>query len=149
MGAEGLLDILGAPKEDKDRLESSVWGSFKNALSQREGCHYTRIETGGTGLGIPDVNVCDNGAEYWVELKVVKGRRVQLSPPQVGWITKRCVSGGRVYIVAWYGRLQQIYMWMGHNASQVFHQGIDAEHREEFVSWADLADELYLRSRKD
>ena len=33
--------------------------------------HLQRIETGMTGAGVPDVNGCAKGKEFWVELKEI------------------------------------------------------------------------------
>lgn len=60
--------------------------------------HWQSIETGSTGLGVPDSNVCVNGIETWVEFKQTKGWTAGLRPEQVGWIFKRTSAGGRVLI---------------------------------------------------
>ena len=63
--------------------------------------HWQRIETGGVGRGIPDLNYCVGGIEGWVEGKrVTSGRRLDspLSPEQSAWIERRARAGGRVTI---------------------------------------------------
>lgn len=61
------------------------------------------VETGGTGRGIPDSNYCSLGTngiglEGWVEYKATHHYTVDLSPEQIGWITRRVRHGGRVWI---------------------------------------------------
>lgn len=60
--------------------------------------HWQSVETGGTGLGVPDSNYCRLGAEGWIEFKATQGWTVTLRPAQVGWIDQRCRAGGRVWI---------------------------------------------------
>lgn len=56
------------------------------------------IETGGTGLGIPDTNGCFNGVECWIEFKQTEAWNVTVRPGQVGWAERRLRHGGRVYL---------------------------------------------------
>lgn len=65
----------------------------------RRGIHWQAVETGGTGLGIPDSNFCgrDTG-EGWVEHKQTEAWSVGLSAEQVGWHKKRILRGGRVFL---------------------------------------------------
>lgn len=60
--------------------------------------HMQSVETGGTGLGVPDTNYCCNGAEGWIEYKATDGWEVSLRPEQIGWLTARARHGGRVWI---------------------------------------------------
>jgi len=59
---------------------------------------WTSIESGGTGRGIPDSNYCHKGIEGWVEWKQTTGHIVTLRSEQIGWISRRCRFGGRVFI---------------------------------------------------
>lgn len=60
--------------------------------------HWQRIETAAIGAGIPDINYCCEGFEGWLELKFVKGWRVDLRPEQHAWINRRIRAGGNVNI---------------------------------------------------
>lgn len=60
---------------------------------------WQRIETGGTGRGIPDINGCLDGIEVWVENKATDGWTAGLRPEQVGWIDRRARAGGRVFVL--------------------------------------------------
>jgi len=63
-----------------------------------KGLHWQAVETGGTGLGIPDSNFAGDGVEGWVEFKKTSTMAVGLSGPQVGWIESRLRHGGRVFV---------------------------------------------------
>lgn len=86
--------------------------------------HWQSIETGGTGRGVPDLNGCWLGVEFWIELKhVARGRKVALSPVQAAWIARRLRAGGRAFILARYR--QDILLWRGSSAASLMTQGID------------------------
>lgn len=63
------------------------------------GPHWQRVETGGTGRGIPDINGCMDGVEVWVENKATDGWTAGLRAEQVGWIDRRARAGGRVFVL--------------------------------------------------
>jgi len=61
--------------------------------------HWTSIETGSTGRGIPDMEYCaPGGVTGWLELKHTAGYAVALAPEQVAWLTRRARAGGRAFI---------------------------------------------------
>lgn len=60
--------------------------------------HWQSVETGGTGLGVPDSNYCYDGREGWIEFKQTSGYAVTLRPEQVGWLTRRAAAGGLVHV---------------------------------------------------
>ena len=61
---------------------------------------WTSVETGGTAGGVPDCNFCFAGSEGWIECKLVtRGWKVSVRPSQVGWISRRCRHGGRVFLL--------------------------------------------------
>lgn len=105
---------------------------FKKHLPEK--CDYQRIETGGTGRGIPDVNLCWRGIEIWVELKVVSGKKINITAEQCAWHYRRVRSGGRTFIVARdkvdgvrKGKYDKMYVWSGTEAVNVQEKGIAAE----------------------
>ncbi len=62
--------------------------------------HLQRIETGMTGAGVPDVNGCAKGKEFWVELKEIhSGNALTLRPMQVAWLGKRAAHGGQRVVI--------------------------------------------------
>lgn len=60
--------------------------------------HWTRIETGGTGRGIPDLAFVHQGTYGWLENKVTSGWKVGLSPEQVAWALRHQRAGGRTFV---------------------------------------------------
>ena len=115
-----------------DKKESNFWNLLKAHLPKT--IDTQRIETGSTGRGIPDVNMCKLGKEIWVELKVVKGRKVQLSPEQTAWHFRRTRAGGTTWILARdkvdggrKGKYDKIYAWSGKYSVDVSGNGIDSE----------------------
>jgi hypothetical protein len=59
--------------------------------------HWQAIESGLTGLGIPDSNGCLH-REFWVEHKWTPEWWVSLTPEQVGWHLRRYRAGGHTFI---------------------------------------------------
>lgn len=76
----------------------------------------TRIENSVTH-GIPDINCCHNGTEFWIESKIVREKRVAFRNSQVAWITIRTGFGGRVFVFASDSTTGQLLVYHG---EQVF-----------------------------
>jgi Holliday junction resolvase len=60
--------------------------------------NWTTIESRYTESGIPDLNGCYAGADFWIECKVTKAYAVVLRPAQIAWIDRRIRAGGKVWI---------------------------------------------------
>lgn len=75
--------------------DGGLWPLVKAGLPQWD---WQRIETGGTGRGIPDLNGCLMGNEIWVELKAADGWKPHIRPEQIGWAERRARAGGRVFL---------------------------------------------------
>lgn len=75
-----------------------VDGGLRQLFRAKLPGHWQSIETGLTGRGTPDANYCIDGVEGWVEFKMTKGWAVKMRPEQIGWIFKRTLNGGRVWI---------------------------------------------------
>jgi|TARA_Y100000034_G_scaffold68872_1_gene83108 hypothetical protein len=133
------------------KSEKTFWRLLKSHLPK--GCDHQRIETGSTGRGIPDVNLCKDGVEIWVELKVVIGRSIDLSPEQVAWHYRRNAAGGTTWIMARdvadgarKGKYDRIYLWCGSQSIEVKKQGVDAPGAFVFESpyeWDKIMDKLF------
>ena len=91
------------------KQESKLYEDLRKALPN---VHFQRIETN-VGLGIPDVNGCGKGIEFWLELKVSSGTALRLSKFQKSWIIRRGREGGRVFILrkALSERALKLYQW--------------------------------------
>ena len=79
-----------AVKKRESRLSQLIQKNCKNI-------HFTRIESK-TINGIPDLNCCAEGVEFWMELKSDKVKYPKLSKWQISWINKRIKNGGVVII---------------------------------------------------
>lgn len=96
--------------------------------------HITRIESR-VGLGIPDSLVAiENHGFLPVELKVVtSGRKVRLSPHQVGFHLKHAAMGCPTFILVEYhppkssGKKPQILSYEGKMVEDILTHGIDAK----------------------
>jgi hypothetical protein len=81
--------------------ETGVWTYLRSKLGYMG--HFSRIETGATTLGQPDVNFCVDGIEGNLELKFAKGPKdaLHLRPSQHRWMTDRIKAGSwNVWILA-------------------------------------------------
>lgn len=76
--------------------ESQFWALVKGHLPG----HVERVENALT-RGTPDVNMCHDSTELWLELKILDAKgSCQLRPEQVLWHRKRQENGGRVFVLA-------------------------------------------------
>lgn len=140
---------------------------FRTKLRQ---FHWQAIETGGTGLGIPDSNYCVDGLEGWVEYKKTHGFAIGLRPEQVGWHMKRARAGGLTTIAV---RRQteagprkgpavdQLFMFPGAWADRLDDEGINPDWCLERVArnadflydpgptWNWTSIEMFLKRRRD
>lgn len=100
------------------KAESKLYQEIKKLLPN---AHFQRIETS-VGLGVPDVNGCLDGIEFWLELKVSSNKRSVLSKYQKAWIIRRGKAGGRVFILqkALRQRCLKLYGWQSAMADEPF-----------------------------
>jgi hypothetical protein len=85
--------------------------------------HVQRIETS-TGSGVPDMNICWYGIEFWAESKVeTPGGNILLRPFQWAWMKKRQNAGGKVILLAERNqdRPAQVSMWAVANINVAVH----------------------------
>jgi hypothetical protein len=81
--------------------------------------HIQRIETS-TGSGIPDMNICWHGREFWAESKVATpGGNVLLRPFQWAWLKRRQSHGGKSVILAQFDG--EVAVWEPYNTLVVVH----------------------------
>lgn len=78
----------------------SIDGGLRQLFRERvpSPADWQAVETGGTGRGVPDSNVCIEGRERWLEYKVTAGWAVPLRPEQVGWLLRRERHGGVTFV---------------------------------------------------
>jgi len=69
-----------------------------------------RIETT-TESGMPDLNICYQGMEAWVESKVLYPKGVLLRKEQWAWSNRRANAGGSVFVLAWDEQFDEVLGW--------------------------------------
>jgi len=96
--------------------EASFSKAFVRAF-RSAGYHVQKFEDR-FSVGIPDVNVCRDGTEFWVELKVVKLPKqgditvaIPLRDYQVAWNNARTKSGGRCMLVIGTADGVYVFLW--------------------------------------
>lgn len=102
--------------------EANLWASFKEALPSD--AHAVRIENQ-VEVGTPDVNLCFNGFDGWVELKVQEApkratttfRCEHFTMEQRLWLVDRCRAGGRAYLLLQSG---SHYLWLRGDVAAVW-----------------------------
>jgi hypothetical protein len=76
------------------RPEARFWITVRKHLPG----HAIRVENC-IGNGTPDVNVCANGREAWIELKIKENGIYKIRKEQHVWGCIRARSGGRVFVI--------------------------------------------------
>ena len=76
--------------------ESKFWKQIKENLPN---IHWTRFENWATP-GVPDCYGIQDGISFWIELKVIHGNKIKLSPFQKSWHFNHSLQGGRNFIMA-------------------------------------------------
>lgn len=99
------------------KIDGGLSDLFRGAMPT---VHWQRIETS-TGLGVPDMNGCVIGKEFWIEFKKADGWVVGLRPEQVAWHMHRSRVGGRTFIALRRApkRYDELWLIPGHLAVKV------------------------------
>lgn len=101
----------------------------------RVGSHWQAVETGGTGLGIPDSNYCIDGVEGWVEFKQTSAWSVSVRPEQNSWHRTRTARGGRTFFAVRRQHdggprkgvaVDELWMCLGKYSSHLMVEGLQA-----------------------
>ena len=86
--------------------ESDIYKLIKKAVvNLKLNCQLTRIESGYTLQGIPDLyvvyhsNLINKSISFWLELKSNNLKNCNISKYQVNWILKHGKAGGVAYIL--------------------------------------------------
>jgi hypothetical protein len=67
---------------------------FRKHLPQ---VHWSSIESGLTEPGVPDLNGCFDGVDFWVENKKTNAWAVRVQPDQIGWHLRHSKDGGHTF----------------------------------------------------
>ena len=75
--------------------ESKLWQMVKKNIPD---VHWTRLESWAMP-GVPDVYGIQEGVSVFVELKVTRSNKINLSPFQQNWLYNHYLQGGRSFIM--------------------------------------------------
>tara|TARA_R110002020_G_scaffold421617_1_gene630787 strand:+ start:2807 stop:3190 length:384 start_codon:yes stop_codon:yes gene_type:complete len=125
--------------------EYSLWQNIRRNLTKPL---WQRIETGGTGRGIPDVFGAFEGECCWIELKIAKGNRVDLRPEQIAWLIKFGQTGLKTFILVGTDK-RKMYLFPGLEAIIVKDHGLKADSLLELSApydWSKLQETLFWKN---
>ena len=83
----------------------------------------TRIENRHGG-GVPDVHVCAEGCSFWLELKVTKTNRINISSHQVAWNYAYYKSGGVSFFLVHPLSSPNLYLFGGDHGRELVKHGL-------------------------
>ena len=100
--------------------ESKLWKALRDG-TRPLGVHWTRMESWASP-GVPDVNGCLNGKDFWVELKILTTKSdkkfPKWRPHQIAWQTSRTSVGGCVWNLVHHPSSGQLLFMDGRNLSK-------------------------------
>ena len=82
-------------------------GAFRLALKkflEVHGWQVQIIEVGAINAGVPDIYICKNGHEHWIELKSSRATfaehwHIDFRPGQQAWLRRNFVHGGKPMVI--------------------------------------------------
>ena len=83
----------------------------------------TRIENR-YGGGVPDVHVCAEGSAFWIELKITKTHRINISANQVAWNYAYYKSGGVSFFLVHPLSSPHLYLFGGDQGQGLVKHGL-------------------------
>jgi hypothetical protein len=83
----------------------------------------TRIENR-YGGGVPDVHVCAEGSAFWIELKITKTNRINISAHQVAWNYAYYKSGGVSFFLVNPLSSPHLYLFAGDQGRELVRHGL-------------------------
>ena len=113
------------------QTETKLWQILKK--NTEHFVHWTRIESR-SSFGVPDLNGCTDGREFWIELKIITTKTdnsfPRWSPLQIAWQTKRTRMDGIVWNLASHPSSLSLYLLDGKNLAQRLMDGdVTYDHR--------------------
>ncbi len=105
------------------RTEKKLYQALKTNLPK---VHWQRIETGALQQGVPDVNGCWCGHEFWIELKCTTTDNVSLTPFQCSWHMRRAATGGLSWIMVAHSKHNALTLHRGVDALRLIEDGVSS-----------------------
>jgi len=100
--------------------EAGLWKLVRANIKDAD---LQRLESGMTSRGIPDINGCKDGTEFWVELKYTTTKKVAIRPEQVAWLLRRSKVGGRTFVLV--KTPKELYLYPGSLARELADDGLN------------------------
>ena len=122
--------------------ESKLWQLVRKNLPD---IHWTRIESW-VNQGVPDCYGILEGTSVFVELKVTKSNKINLSPFQKNWLYNHYLQGGRSFILLQHLGQRALYLF----SSSILHSPLRIDSKHEYkcslpagsAAWAAIQDTL-------
>ena len=106
------------------QTETKLWQILKK--NTEHFVHWTRIESR-SSFGVPDLNGCTDGREFWIELKITKVNKIRLSPNQIAWNTKYSLNFGLSYILVQRVGEGSLFLFRGDDARELATNGLNTK----------------------
>ena len=126
--------------------EADLWSWLSKArLVYKARLHICRIENGVMN-GMPDVEGCLEGTQFWIELKTcarpvrtTTTLKIRFEPGQLPWIKRRQEANGKAYVLLQVGKGYDARRYLvGHTTGKLLEEG--------YITEADLAFETLCSS---
>ena len=122
--------------------ESKLWQMVKKNIPD---VHWTRLESWAMP-GVPDVYGIQDGISVFVELKVTKSNKINLSPFQKNWLYNHYLQGGRSFILLQHLGERALYLF----SSSILHSPLSIASKHEYkcslpaagAAWSRIQDTL-------
>ena len=101
--------------------EANFWNQIRSNLPPKT--HATRIENKHGG-GVPDVHLVWDGISFWLELKVIKGNAINISPHQIAWHMAYFTRGGQSFFLAKRSLTRELLLFAGDQGPNLASGGV-------------------------
>ena len=116
--------------------ETKLWSALRDGTMAMD-VHWTRVEAWSLP-GVPDVNGCLDGIDFWVELKVLTTKSdkkfPKWRPHQIAWQTSRSSVGGCVWNLVHHLSSGRLYFLSGLNLAKRLMDGDEGN----YDGWVDM-----------
>lgn len=116
--------------------ETDLWRTIRDGTANFD-VHWTRVEAWSLP-GVPDLNGCMQGMDFWVELKVLTTKSdkkfPKWRPHQVAWQTSRTSVGGLVWNLVHHLSSNRLLFIRGDNLAKRLMDGDEGN----YDGWIDM-----------
>ena len=101
--------------------EANFWTAIRKKLPKNS--YAWRLENR-VSVGMPDLYIVWESISFWIELKVIKSNKVNLSPQQIAWHTSHSHAGGLSFILAKHQGTGSLYLFESREARTLASEGV-------------------------